>query len=198
VIYDIRRSFPDMKRPLLFLALCAIVALPVAAFGQAGPPPGVQGASPSPEQRAAMEKARADAKVAAYAALTPAHRDRVTAIIADVAAGKTAPRDAAKLIDDVLTPDEQKAVRDVAQASRRAMRGGATGGPPAGSPGGPPPGPPGGPPPGSAGSAAQAGGSPPPQGRRFSPSAGRFLIMVSLTRGQLRSLEPRARSSAAP
>jgi hypothetical protein len=185
VIYDIRRSFPDMKRPLLLLALCAIVALPVAAFGQAGPP-GMQGASPSPEQRAAFAKARADAKVAAFAALTPAHKDRVNAIIADVAAGKSAPRDAAKLIDDVLTPDEQKAVRDVAQASRRAMRGGATGGPPPG------------PPPGSAGSAAQAGGSPPPQGRRFSPSAGRFLIMVSLTRGQLRSLEPRARSSAAP
>jgi hypothetical protein len=177
-----------MKRSLLLLALCATVAVPVAAFGQAGPP-GMQGGPPSATDRAAMEKARADAKAAAYLALTPAHKERVTAIVADVVAGKTDPRAAAKLIDDVLTPDEQKAVRDAEQASRQAMRGGAMGGPPPGAPGGPP----------SPGSGAQAGGPPPPgQGRRFAPSAGRYLIMVSLTREQRRSLMPRARSSAAP
>ena len=42
---------------------------------------------PSPEQRAMMDKARADAEAAAYLVLTPAHKERVTAIIADVAAG---------------------------------------------------------------------------------------------------------------
>jgi hypothetical protein len=172
-----------MKRSLLLLALCATVALPVAAFGQAGPP-GMQGGPPTAAQRATMEKARADAKAAAYLALTPAHKDRVTAIIADVAAGTRDPRAAAKLIDDVLTPDEQKAVRDAEQASRQAMRGGPMGGPPPG----PPP-----------GAAAGAAGPPPPQGRRFgAPSAGRYLIMLSLTREQMRSLMPRARSSSAP
>jgi hypothetical protein len=176
-----------MKRSLLLLALCAGVAVPVAALGQAGPP-GMQGGPPSASDRAAMEKARADAKAAAYLALTPAHKDRVTAIVADVVAGKTDPRAAAKLIDDLLSPDEQKAVRDAEQTARQAMRGGAMGGPPPGTPGGPPPGP-----------SAQAGGPPPPgQGRRFAPSAGRYLIMVSLTREQRRSLMPRARSSAAP
>jgi len=177
-----------MKRSLLLLALCATVAVPVAAFGQAGPP-GMQGGPPSATQRAAMEKVRADAKAAAYLALTPAHKERVTAIVADVVAGKTDPRAAAKLIDDVLTPDEQKAVRDTEQTARQAMRA-AMGGPPPGPPGAaPPPGP-----------AAQGGGPPPPppQGRRFAPSAGRYLIMLSLTREQMRSLMPRARSSAAP
>jgi hypothetical protein len=185
-----------MKRTFMLLALCATVAVPAVAFAQAGPGPGPgMPAPPSPEQRAMMEKLRADAKTSAYNALTPAHRDRVTAIVADVAAGKQSRADAAKAIDDLLTPDEQKAVRDAATASfqaRRAAMGVA--GPPPGPPNATAPGPnaaqrgPNGPPPGAAG----------PGGPRFTPSAGRFLLMVSLTRGQLRNLEPRARSTSAP
>jgi translation initiation factor IF-2 len=185
-----------MKRTFMLLALCATVAVPAVAFAQAGPGPGPgMPAPPSPEQRAMMEKLRADAKTSAYNALTPAHRDRVTAIVADVAAGKQSRADAAKAIDDLLTPDEQKAVRDAATASfqaRRAAMGAA--GPPPGPPNATAPGPnaaqpgPNGPPPGAAG----------PGGPRFAPSAGRFLLMVSLTRGQLRNLEPRARSTSAP
>ena len=169
-----------MKRLLILLALCASVTVPAAALAQAGPGPG---APPSPQQRAAMEKMRADAKTAAYGALTPVHRDRVTAIIADVTAGKQDARAAAKLIDDVLTPDEQKAVRDAAEASFRARRA-AMGGP---APGGPPP-------------AATQNGPPPrpfgPGGSSFSPSAGRYLLMVSISREQMRSLMPRARSTS--
>lgn len=177
-----------MKRVLMLLALCATVGVPAVALAQAGPGPGMP-APPSAEQRAMMEKLRADAKASAYNALTPAHRDRVTAIIADVAAGKQDPASAAKLIDDVLTPDEQKAVRDASEASFRARRAAM---------GAPPPGPAGQP------NAAQAGpnGPPPragePGGRRFAPSAGRFLLLVSLSREQMRNLMPRARSTAAP
>jgi hypothetical protein len=175
-----------MKRMLVLLGLCATVAVPVAAFAQAGPP-GMQ--PPTPEQRAMMDKARADAKTAAYLNITPAHAERVNAIIADVAAGKRDPREAAKLIDDVLTPDEQKAVRDAEQASRSAMRGSM-------GMGGPPPRPPA-PPPAAAGQAGQAE-PPPPQGRRFGPpSAGRYLIRLSMTPEQMRATQPRARSSAA-
>jgi hypothetical protein len=172
-----------MKRLLLLLALCATVAAPVAVLAQAGPPgPGMQG-PPSAEARAMMDKARADAKTAAYLGLSQAHKDRVTAIIADVVAGTRDPRAAAKLIDDVLTPDEQKGVWDAAETSRRAMRTAM---------GGPPPGPPG---------AAPPGAGPPPEramGGGRTPSAGRYLLMLSLSREQMRSLMPRARSTAAP
>jgi hypothetical protein len=179
-----------MKRMLMLIALCATVAVPAVALAQAGPGPG---GPPSPEQRAMMEKLRADAKASAYNALTPAHRDRVTAIVADVAAGKQDRAAAVKQIDDLLTPDEQKAVRDAAEAAFRARRA-AMGAPPPGA--ARPPGPP---------NAAQPGPNvSPPAGsfgqgrRRFPPSAGRFLLTVSLSRGQLRNLEPRARSTSAP
>ena len=180
------RSVPDMKRTLLLLALCAGIVVPGAALAQAGPGPGMP--PPTADQRAAMQKMRADAKVAAYGALTPAHRERVTAIVADVVAGRQERRAAAKLIDDVLTPDEQKAVRDAAESSMRA-RLAAMGGPPPGAAGAPPPN--GGPP---------NGGPPRPfgPGGRFQPSAGRFLLMVSMSPPQMRNTMPRARSTSAP
>lgn len=129
-----------------------------------------------------MEKLRADAKAAAYEALTPAHATAVTAIVAHVAGGALDRRAAGKQIDALLTPDERKAVLAVAEKSRKAMMA-AMGGPP------PPPGP-GGPPPGA---------GPPPDGGRFGPpSAGRFLMMVSMARGQRRFTMPRARSTSAP
>jgi hypothetical protein len=166
-----------MKRPLVLLALCASVAMPLAAFAQPAPPmPG----APSPEQRAMMEKLRADAKTAAYGALTPAHAAAVTAIVGQVTAGSLGRRAAGKQIDALLTPDEQKAVLSAAGTSRKAMMA-AMGGPPPGR-GGPPP-----------------GSGPPRDGGRFGPpSAGRFLLMVSMTRGQMRFTMPRARSTSAP
>jgi hypothetical protein len=165
-----------MKR-LLLLALCAAIAMPLAAFAQ--PAPSMQGGPPTPEQRAAMEKARADAKVAAYQALTPAHVTSVSAIVAQVAAGTLDRRAAGGQIDALLTPDEKTAVMAAANKSFAAMRS-AMGGP-----GGPPP--------------PQAGAGGPPGGGRFGPpSAGRFLLMVSMSRGQMRNTQPRARSTSAP
>jgi hypothetical protein len=173
---------------LMLLALCATV-IPAVALAQAGPGAGVR-PPPSPEQRAMMEKLRTDAKATAYGALTPAHRDRVTAIVADVAAGKQDRAAAAKLIDDVLTPDEQKAVRDAAAAAFRARRM-AMGGPPPGPPNAAQPGPNG--PPRADGPPRAFG----PDGGRFSPSAGRYLLMVSMSREQMRNTMPRARSGSA-
>jgi hypothetical protein len=194
-----------MKRTLMLLAVCASVALPVIAAAQPGPGPGGP-PPPTAEQRAAMDKLRADAKTSAYAALTPAHRDRVTAIVADVASGKQSRADAAKAIDDLLTPDEHKAVRAAAESSFRARMNAMMGGRPPGPPGPPPAahgaqhsGPSGaGPAPNGPPPAFGPGGPGGPGGRRFSPSAGRFLLMVSLSRGQLRNVIPRARSTSAP
>ncbi|HEY5349081.1 MAG TPA: hypothetical protein VIJ64_05085 [Candidatus Lustribacter sp.] len=153
-----------MKRVLVLLALCASIAVPGAAFGQMGP--GMR-TPPSPEQRALMDKAHADAKAAAYLALTPAHRERVAAVAAAVAAGTTDRRAAAKLIDDMLAPNEQKAVTDAAVKSCVAMR-------------------------------AAMGAPAPAEAARGIPSAGRYLLMVSMTHDQMRSLMPRARSTSAP
>ena len=169
-----------MKRLLVLLALGVSLAVPAVALAQPAPP--MQG-GPTPEQQATMEKIRAAAKAAAFGALTPAHAGTVNGIVAQVAAGTLDRRAAATQIDAILTADEQKAVLAAADKSRRAMRA-AMGGD------GPPPGP-GGPPPGA--------GAPPPGAGRFGPpSAGRFLLMVSMTRGQTRSTVPRARSSSAP
>jgi hypothetical protein len=162
-----------MKRLLALLALCA---MPLAAFAQPAPPAAPTPGGPSPDQRATMEKLRADAKTAAYGALTPVHATAVTAIVGQVTAGSLSRRAAGKQIDALLTPDEQKAVLTAADTSRKAMMAAMGGPPPA--PGGPPPGP---------------GG-----GRFGPPSAGRFLLMVSMPRGQRRFTEPRARSTSAP
>ena len=103
-----------MKRTFVLLALCASVAVPVAAVGQ----PGRAAATRS----AMMEKMRADAKAAAYAALTPGARDRGHGIVAQVTAGSSTRVPPAGQIDALLTPDEQKAILAAADKSRRAMR----------------------------------------------------------------------------
>ena len=176
-----------MKRLFAVLALCGTVVLPVAASAQAGPPG--MGGPPSPQQQAAMEKLRADAKASAYAALTPAHAASVQGIVAQVAAGTLDRRAAAGQIDALLSPDEAKAVLAAETKSRAAMRAAFAGA------GGPPP-PPGGPPPGAGGPPPGAG---PPGGGRFGPpSAGRFLLMVSMAPRQMRNTMPRARSTSAP
>jgi hypothetical protein len=163
-----------MKRMLVLLALCATVAAPAVALGQQGPP---MGNPPTPEQRAQMEKARADAKAAVYNALTPAHAASVTAIVAKVTAGTLDRRAASSQIDALLSPDEAKAVLAAGARARSAMR-----------PGGPPPG---GPPPPGAG--------PPPGGGRFGPpTPGRLVLMLSMSPRQMRGTMPQARSTAAP
>jgi hypothetical protein len=180
-----------MKHVFTVLALCGTVVLPLAASAQAGPPgppgaPGMGGppSPPSPQQRAAMEKFRADAKASAFAALTPAHAAGVQTIVAQVAAGALDRRAAAGQIDALLTPDEAKSVLAAEAKSRAAMRTALAGA------GGPPP-PAVAPPPGP--------GGPPPGGGRFGPpSAGRFLLMVSMSPRERRDTEPRARSTSAP
>ena len=173
-------------KALFVLALCATVALPAAALAQAGPPG--MGGPPSPQQRAAMEQLRADAKASAYAALTPAHATSVQGIVAQVAGGSLDRRAAAGRIDALLTPAEAKAVLAAEAQSRAKMRAafsGAGAPPPPPDAGGPPP-----PPPDAAG---------PPGGGRFGPpSAGRFLLMVSLAPPQRRTTQPRARGTSAP
>jgi hypothetical protein len=161
-----------MKRLWMLCSLCMLVALPAAAFAQQGPP-GMGGPPPSPQQQAAMEKARADAKAAGYAVLSPAHVASMNAIVAQVVAGTLDRRAASGQIDALLTPDEQKGVLAAASKSRDAMRA-AMGAPP-------PP-----------------AGAPPRRGRFGPPSAGRFLLMVSMVPPQRRGFAPGPRSSSAP
>jgi hypothetical protein len=164
-----------MKRLWMVFALCGLAVFPAVASAQSGPPPGM-GGPPSPQQQAAMEKARADGKAAAYAVLSPAHATSVNAIVAQVTAGTLDRRAAGGQIDALLTPDEQKGVLAAAAKARDAMRA-AMGAPP------PPP----------------PGAGPPPGGGRFGPpTAGRFLLMVSLPPRQRRGPQPTARSSSAP
>jgi hypothetical protein len=145
-----------MRRAVVLVALCASVLFPVVASAQdggppPGPPPGGMGRgnwpSPSPALRAAMEKAHADAKADALAALTPAHAASVQSILAQVTAGTLDRRAAAGQIDALLTPAESSAV----------------GGPP------PPPPPFGGPP--SAGRLFLMLSMPPPGMRMTQPAA---------------------------
>jgi hypothetical protein len=150
-----------------------------------------------------MEKIHAQAKMAAYAGLTPAHAASVNALAAKVAAGTLSPREAAQQIDDLLTADEDKSVGIAARKSFEAMHAAMAdaGMMPMGGPmmhGGPDGPPAGGPPPGGPGGQ----GGPPPMGPHHGfgrPSSGRYLLMVSLTPEQMRkAMPPRARSTAAP
>jgi hypothetical protein len=179
-----------MRRAVVLVALCASVLFPVVASAQdggppAGPPPGGMGRgnwpSPSPAMRAAMEKAHADAKAGALAALTPAHAASVQSILAQVTAGTLDRRAAAGQIDALLTPAESAAVVAAAEQARRAMHA-------AMAAGGPPPPPSGGPP----------DGPPPGRGMFGPPTAGRLFLMLSMPPPGMRMTQPTARSSAAP
>lgn len=205
-----------MRKALAIVALAAGLVVPVVAFAQPAP-----SNSPSPELRSMMDKVRAEAKTAAFATLTPARAASVTTIVSQVSAGSLDPRKAAEQIDGMLTGDESKAVMAAAAKSRQnlfeAMQAAGVGpmGPMHGGPGGPPPdgmsgprhemGGPGGPGMGGPGGSGMGGLGGPgmrggPGGRvGFGhPSAGRYLIMVSMTPEQRSKLMPRARSSAAP
>jgi hypothetical protein len=173
------RYSAGMKRLLTLAALTAVLATPLAALAQSGPPPDGQG--PPPEIRAKMEQLRASIRTEALTALSADHRKAVQAVLDQVASGKLKDaREAAKQIDAIVTPDETKAVLATRDALRNEMRG-MMGPPPGGAPqGGPPQG---GPP--------QGGGDHHDGGPPRMNDAGFYLLQLSLTREQMRALMPR-------
>lgn len=129
--------------------------------------------------RAAMMKARDDARAAAFAALSANDRTKVQAIVDQVNAGKlTDLRDAAQQIDAALTPQESKAVVAQAQKLRDAMRQART------STGGPNAAPPASPPPGAGGPGGPNGGE---HGRMMN-DAGAVLLQLSVDPQVMRNL----------
>ena len=169
-----------MKSILIAAALVAVAGVPIAVDGQASSPmppaPQMQRRHLTDEQRAAMDNVMADAKTATYAALTPAHRDAVMSIVAQVSSGKLDPRSAGKQIDDLLTGGERASIATQAESVRKAMRAAM------GAPDGPPPG-------GMAANAPPPGPGGAPEGSgRYAESPGRFIMMVSISREQMRAL----------
>lgn len=134
---------------------CAVVlalGAPLAAFAQMPP-----GEGPPPQ----FVQIRDNAKTAAFNDLSPDHRAKVQAIVAQVSSGSLDPQDAAKQIDGILTPAESQAVIGEQQKMRDAMQqafanNGGNGG----------------------GFGSHGGGY---QGQHASrqPDAGRFLLMLS-------------------
>ncbi|MBV8751183.1 MAG: hypothetical protein JO103_15855 [Candidatus Eremiobacteraeota bacterium] len=130
-----------MKLSLPVLAVVLAAGLPLSACAQQsnaqenGPP------GPPPEVRAQMQKARDDAKTAAFNDLSAADRAKVQSVIDQLNNGQlTDLRAAAQQIDAAITPAEQKAVlgeRDkMVQTIRANMPANVPGGPPRGSEGG--------------------------------------------------------------
>jgi hypothetical protein len=105
-----------MKPVQLILMAGALLALgaPLSAAAQMYP----GGGSMPPE----VQQARDNAKTAAFNDLSPDHRSKVQAIIAQFNNGSIQRDDAVKQIDAVLTPDETKAVLGEQQKLRDAMR----------------------------------------------------------------------------
>jgi hypothetical protein len=150
-----------MKQRLSLVAAFALAALPLAAPAQTPAPMMSPGPRPcghmkpwprpsmSPAMMAKIQTARAQAKTAAYAALSGPHRAAVEAIVAQVNSGKiTDLHVATDKIDAVLTYNEAKAVFAAAHTAMmqvhgphmRGPGGPMGGGPPGGGPmaGGPP------------------------------------------------------------
>jgi hypothetical protein len=172
-----------MKRPFLIFAVAAFAGSPLLAVAQPAPGPDAGAMGPPPAVRAKLASISAQAKTDGYAALSPAHRTAVEAIVAKVTAGSLDPHSAGEQIDALLTPDESQAVLAVAMKSRQQMRVAFAGSAPPPPDGGPPPN--AGPPP--------AAGEPPPGGppgahERHRPTAGGFLMRVSLTPEQMHAL----------
>jgi hypothetical protein len=174
-------------RKALALAVLAVASLCPGLAGAQNPPAG----TPPPDLRAQMQAMRAGARTQSFAALTPAHRAKVQAIVDQFDSGAIGtPREAVQQIDAVLSPDESKAVVAIAVQMRANMRaareaGGATGSGPNGGPpnGGPPNGaPPNGGPPNGGPPVAGPGGGP---GAR-QPDAGRFLLMMAANPAKMR------------
>jgi hypothetical protein len=152
-----------------------LTAPPLYTLAQNGPPP---------QMRAAMEKARADAKAKAYAGMSADHRAQVDGIVADLAAKKTTDmRGAAQRIDALLSDGEKQNVVAAWQAMRDGMQRRAPNGdaPPGGTP------PDGAPPNGMPPASARSGGD-----LHAPESAGAILVRMSLTREQMKVLRPTA------
>jgi hypothetical protein len=164
-----------MKYWFVGIILSTTLALPLGAAAQSAAPADA-GGGPPPAMQQQMEKAHAEAKASAYAALSPDHRAKVQAIVDKAVAGTLPPRDASAQIDALLTPDEQKAVLASVQHARDQMHAAmvASGAPMPGHDAGPPGAAPG-------AGAPPAGGPPAGDGMRHAPSAGRALLMVSVT-----------------
>ncbi|HZO92403.1 MAG TPA: hypothetical protein VFB22_01425 [Candidatus Baltobacteraceae bacterium] len=128
------------------LAAALAAAIPFAVLAQGAPPPGpAQSGGAGGERWSEMQKARDDARAAAFNDIGPAHRAQVQSIVDRVNAGSlTDLQAAAQQIDAILTPDEAKAVlaehRKAYEAMRARFRRRDGAGPGAGPPnGGPPP-----------------------------------------------------------
>jgi hypothetical protein len=188
-----------IKLSLLAFGLAATIPLAAAAEPAAGPGAGAG----TPEMRAQSERARTEARTAAFADLSADHRAQVQAIVDKLNAGTlTNPIDAAKQIDAILTPEETKAVlAERAKLGVPMRRGGPDGaGPP---PGGPPPGAPGIPPPGGPAPGGPPPGGPPPggpqvgaAGMRSGGSAGGFIVRVSVAPEKLHAMMRAMRDAA--
>jgi len=150
-----------MWRKICILALAASLA-PLVACAQSDPQ---DGGGPSGDARAKMDAARSDAKTAAFAALTDAHRTQVQAIVDkfDADGSTLTLTDAATQIDAVLTPQESAAVLAQRQKLRDAMRAAFAGSGAGGR--------------GFGGGGGRGGG----RGGRGAADAGRFVLQVDAT-----------------
>ena len=113
---------------IAFLAVtCALVLAPVVATAQVfttfGPGAGeVRVFGPSPELRAKMDAARKQARTDALSALTPEHRAKVESIVSRLDSGALSPERATVQIEDLLTPEESKALAQREQQFHEKMR----------------------------------------------------------------------------
>ncbi|HKU66331.1 MAG TPA: hypothetical protein VJP85_01000 [Candidatus Baltobacteraceae bacterium] len=108
-------------RSILFAGALTALASPLSAFAQMGPPGAPPGA-PSPEMHAQFEKTRAQYQTAALNDLSPDHREKVQAILAQVKSGSLDPHAAATQIDGILTPGESQAVLGEVQKMHAAIK----------------------------------------------------------------------------
>ncbi|BDE06686.1 hypothetical protein WPS_19620 [Vulcanimicrobium alpinum] len=155
-----------MKLSLPVLALVFATGFPLAASAQQS---SAAENGPPPEVHAQMQQARDNAKTAAFNDLSAADRAKVQAVIDAVNNGQqTDLRAAAQQIDAALTPAETTAVLAERTKMIAAIRADI-----AAMPNAPQGGPQGGPPPGA---------------RAHTASAGRFLLMLGVSREKMREL----------
>jgi hypothetical protein len=159
----------------LVLAVAASALALTGCGGNAQAQDGGNGPGANSPMRAAMEKARDDAKTSAMGDLSADHRAQVQKIVDAVNAGTdTDLSGAVQQVDAILSPDEAKAVsgeRDKMMATVKAAvqaNGGGTTGGQAG---------------GGATGARRGGG-----GMMRSKDPGRFLLMVNLSRERMQAL----------
>ena len=166
------RMWPKIGVLALAASLIPLVACTAQSNAQ-------EGGGPSPEMQAKMDAVRGDAKTAAFADLSEAHRTQVQAIVDQFDAdGSTLTLAAAtQQIDALLTPQETTALLAQNQKMRDAMRAAFESSGAAGGPGGP------------GGQRGPGGGRGfgGPGGARRTPDAGRFLLQVDALPDKYRS-----------